>query len=185
MPEDWQRIEPTTQVKAAYRSLFDKSFVMPDGQTHIFTTIHPAGASAAFVIALTLDEKVIVARQYRPGPERIMDELPGGAVEPGETPEVAARRELREETGYVADALEYLGSSVRDGYSNAVDYNYLALDCQLSEDGQELDEQEYIEPVLMTIDEFLHTAKAGNITDQAAVLFAYDKLCELRDNRRN
>ena len=47
-------------------------------------------------------------RLYRPGAEMIMTEPPAGAIEPGEEPMEAARRELREETGYEAESMEFL-----------------------------------------------------------------------------
>lgn len=61
------------------------------------------------VLATTRDARVLLVRQYRPAVERTTLELPSGHVDPGETPGKAARRELREETGYVAGKLIFLG----------------------------------------------------------------------------
>jgi 8-oxo-dGTP pyrophosphatase MutT (NUDIX family) len=61
------------------------------------------------VLALTPDDDVLLVRQERHGIEDFTLELPGGMVDPGETPAKAALRELREETGYSADEAELLG----------------------------------------------------------------------------
>ncbi len=84
--------------------------------------LEPAGApwyslrlpDYAAVLAITPDERVLIVRQYRPAVERYMLELPSGLVDPGETPEQAARRELLEETGYEAETLEVLGPMFPD-----------------------------------------------------------------------
>ncbi len=68
----------------------------------------------AAIIAITEDQRVLAVRQYRPAVERYTIELPSGIVDPGETAEVAARRELREETGYEAAELESLGAMTVD-----------------------------------------------------------------------
>lgn len=62
----------------------------------------------AVVVALTADQHLLAVRQYRPSVERYTVELPSGLVDPGETPLETARRELLEETGYVADEAEML-----------------------------------------------------------------------------
>jgi 8-oxo-dGTP pyrophosphatase MutT (NUDIX family) len=57
------------------------------------------------VVAVTPDDRVVLVRQYRHGLGRVDFELPAGVVEPGDaSPEDAARRELREETGYAGGA---------------------------------------------------------------------------------
>jgi ADP-ribose pyrophosphatase len=68
----------------------------------------------AAVVAITEDNKVLIVRQYRPAVERYTLELPSGLVDPGETPVEAAGRELLEETGYEAGALEDLGPMLTD-----------------------------------------------------------------------
>ena len=61
------------------------------------------------VIPLTEQDDVLMLRQFRFGIGADTLEIPGGMCDPGETPEQAARRELREETGYVASEWVELG----------------------------------------------------------------------------
>lgn len=68
----------------------------------------------ASIVALTADGRVVIVRQYRPAVDRYTLELPSGIVDPGEAPAESARRELLEETGYRADAVEVLGSMEPD-----------------------------------------------------------------------
>jgi ADP-ribose pyrophosphatase len=60
-----------------------------------------ASADWCNVIAVTPDGKLVLVRQFRFGIEEFSLEIPGGIIDPGETPVAAAVRELREETGYV------------------------------------------------------------------------------------
>jgi 8-oxo-dGTP pyrophosphatase MutT (NUDIX family) len=61
------------------------------------------------VIAVTATCEVVLIRQYRPGVDDVCLEIPGGMIDPGESPLVAAQRELVEETGYTAPAWQPLG----------------------------------------------------------------------------
>lgn len=62
------------------------------------------------VVALTADDEILLVRQDRPPVGRLTLEVPAGFMEKGESPEDAARREVYEETGYVAGAVTYLGA---------------------------------------------------------------------------
>src|SRR5262245_13219912 len=66
------------------------------------------------VVAVTAERRVLFVRQFRPVVQRYTIELPSGHVEPNESPEDAGRRELLEETGFVAQRLERLGTLVPD-----------------------------------------------------------------------
>src|SRR5579871_2190265 len=63
----------------------------------------------AIIIAQTTDGKYIAERQYKHGVGRVSLTLPGGVIEDGEPPELAAKRELLEETGYEANDWRNLG----------------------------------------------------------------------------
>ena len=66
------------------------------------------------ILAITDDQHVLCVRQYRPAVERYTLELPSGLIDPGESPEQSALRELLEETGYQAGTLEVLGPMLPD-----------------------------------------------------------------------
>jgi ADP-ribose pyrophosphatase len=66
------------------------------------------------VVASDLEGRMLLVRQYRPVVEGYTIELPSGLVDPGETPEACVRRELIEETGHEADAVDLLGTLVPD-----------------------------------------------------------------------
>lgn len=62
------------------------------------------------VIPVLDDDRFLMVKQFRHGSRRITQEFPAGAVDPGEEPEEAARRELSEETGYGGSEWVKIGS---------------------------------------------------------------------------
>ena len=77
------------------------------GRGGTFHTI--SSADWVNVLALTEEGNVVMIRQYRHGADEVTLEIPGGIIDPGESPEEAGARELLEETGYSAKKLETIG----------------------------------------------------------------------------
>jgi 8-oxo-dGTP pyrophosphatase MutT (NUDIX family) len=132
------------------------------------------------VIALTRDREVVLINQYRHAAGKVMLELPAGMVdETDSNPEVAARRELLEETGYAGDRFIEVGCI----YPNPATHtnktcSFLALDVEKVGE-QDLEETEDIEVQLMSWEAFISLVKAGGIPQAlhvSAVFFAMDYL---------
>jgi ADP-ribose pyrophosphatase len=181
MKQDWERIEPTTVSQIGWMTVIGKTFILPDGRVHNFEISAPENSHEVAVVALTVDEKVIIASQFRPGPEKVMEQLPGGGFErdKDENMEEAARRELREETGYEAGEIEFLAKNFRSAYSNAATHYFFATNCELSPAGTDHDEFEIIETRLITIAELFDNARNARMTDVAGVFHAQDRLVAL------
>lgn len=176
----WKLVKEPELLKVGHRMLTRKTFEQPNGKTQEYETVGGLKDQHGAVIALTPDNKVIVAEQFRPGPEIIMQELPGGNIEVGEEHEMAVMRELAEEVGYASDEVSLLGATRKDAYMNATWYYYLARDCYPL-DGQSLDDTEFINVRLITIDELIENAKTGKMSDSLAVLMAYDELQKIKE----
>ncbi len=67
------------------------------------------GPDASNTVAITLNDEIVLVRQFRFGTREFTLELPGGLMEPGETPQANAARELAEETGYSGSEWAFLG----------------------------------------------------------------------------
>ncbi|MGH7439352.1 MAG: NUDIX hydrolase [Polyangiaceae bacterium] len=115
------------------------------------------------VIALTPDGQVVFVWQYRFGSEALSLEIPGGMIDPGESPEEAARRELREESGYEIDSIELLVSSYPNpAVQNNRCYTFVARGARkTAETG--FDAQEELETTL------LPAARIGELLDTGEV----------------
>lgn len=181
MMKPWKRVEPTEVTKVGWRKITTKTFQMPDGEITTFDTLHPDGQEFAAIIAITKDKKVVITRQFRPGPELVMEELPGGFVDPGESPEDSAIRELLEETGYGVGSVKYLGSIHKDTYMNATWHVLLATGCEKTAE-PEHGYTEHIDIDLISIDQLITNAKTDRMTDHAAILLAYDDLMKLKED---
>ncbi|MEG0392104.1 MAG: NUDIX hydrolase [Anaerovoracaceae bacterium] len=87
---------------------------------------HNGGAVA---VALTKENKLVMVKQFRKAVERVVLELPAGKLEGDEDPEEAVKRELREETGYVAGTVSKLSTMLPSvGYTQERLHIYLAED---------------------------------------------------------
>lgn len=171
----WRRVEPTVHTKIGHRTVVTKLFEV-NGEVHDFQTYDQEGQEYAGLVALTTDNKVLVIEQFRPGPEKVFTEIPGGFVDDRESPEQAAARELTEETGYKAGSLKYLGKVHKDAYNNATWHYFLATDCVDMGNGQELEDTEEAYVKLISMEEFIANAKEARMADVEAVFLAYDEL---------
>lgn len=83
------------------------------------------------MIIITKDEKIVLVRQYRHAKGTATLELPGGILEDGEDPKSSAIREMREETGYVSDEVEFLFQiSPNPAINNNTAYFFLAKNAE-------------------------------------------------------
>ena len=145
---------------------------MPSGKTADFYV--SASKNPVCVLALTESKEVILAKQFRPGPEEILLELPGGGIEGDETPEKAAGRELLEETGYAGD-IELVTRCLDDAYTTVDRYCFVAKNCRKVAEPRP-DEHEFIEIVTLSLPDFRHHLRSGRLTDVDVAYLGLDYL---------
>ena len=177
MTSAWELISTERQGQAGRRAIVAKTFRMPDGSERVFTVTGDARSRAVACVALTPRQTAMVAEQYRPGPERVMTELPGGGVEPGETLADGAARELAEETGYVPEELIYLGEMCYDGYFGGSRHYFLATGCERRQE-QKLDPGEFVTVGEVALSDLVRLAMTGGMTDPGGVLLALPYLMD-------
>ena len=135
---------------------------MPDGRQSNFEIIrHPGGAA---VLPVLPDGQVLLIKQFRPAIGVMVYEIPAGRLEPNESPQECAGRELIEEVGYSASQITPLG-----GFWSTVgfcdEFIHLFLGQGLTVAEQALEPDEVIELCPMSLDEALHKVKCGKILD--------------------
>ena len=171
MIKAWKRIrsQPTRSFRV-FSIRTDTAISPRTGMAHDFYIIE--SRDWINVIPLTTDHQVVMIRQYRHGSREITLEIPGGLLDPGDTPEKAAARELLEETGYQAEEYTEIGvSNPNPAIFNNRCYTYVARKIKKVSDPR-LDQAEDIEVVLVPLSEIPELIRKGEI-DHAIVVSAF------------
>ena len=133
------------------------------------------------IVPVTDQGEVVLVNQYRHGIRRATLEIPGGVIDPHESPEAAAVRELEEETGYVPDRVELLGRvtpnpAILDNHC----YSYLAEGCRLAAKPKP-DPMERIDIVLRPIEDIADLIRLEEISNSMVInAFAFMGLLQPR-----
>jgi ADP-ribose pyrophosphatase len=139
---------------------------LPDDTTTIREYIvHPG---AVLVIPVLADGRFVVERQFRYPLHRVFLEFPAGKLDAGESPLATAQRELKEETGYIAERWTRLGL-----IHPTVSYSTEAIEIFIADDlthvGRKLDDGEFLDVTEMTGAALFAALDAGELTDAKTV----------------
>ena len=154
--------------EGSYFAVEHSTLRFPGGAESRRSVVRHPGAVA--LVALQDDGRLLLVEQYRHATGRRMREVPAGTREPGETPEVTARRELREETGYDAASIIRIGGAwAAPGFTDEyIDY-YLAsglFPAPLATG----DEDDLGAPIAITIEALDAAIAAGTIEDAKTIV---------------
>lgn len=144
----------------------------PDGTIGEQVLIHHPGAAAVVPFVSDphgADPQVLLIHQYRYAVDGRLYEIPAGRLEPGEAPLTCAHRELLEETGCTATAMEPLTAFwTTPGFTNEKIHIFMATGLTRGETRHEADE--FIEVVPMSLSEALQKIERGEITDAKTII---------------
>lgn len=157
---------------AGFLPLLERVFRLPNGRLSHWDILDSGDIVA--VVALTEAGGVVLARQFRPGPMATFDDLPGGFIDAGETPAVAAARELLEETGYVGE-VRVVGSTWLSPIATGRRFAAVATGCRRIADPDGGDE-EFCEPIEVPLADFRARVRSGQMSDTDLAYLGLDAL---------
>lgn len=143
---------------------------LPDGSVAEREYIRHSGA--VMVIPLLDDGRVLMERQWRTPMHRVMTEFPAGKLDPGESWQRCAQRELREETGYAAREWAYV-CAINNAISYSDEIIHLVAARGLVAGEQQLDEHEFLEVFAAEPGQVLGWVRDGTVTDVKTVIGAF------------
>ncbi len=167
----WRQVGEDRIVNDGHLPVVGRTYELPDGSRTDWELL--GHIESVGVLALTDDGRVVLVREFRPGPGRVVANLPSGMVEPGEAPDVTGARELTEETGYVAESVETVASIHAMAHGMWVKHVVIARGCRPT-GKQDLGPTEDCEPVVLDVAEVRALARSGAMVGTDLVYLALD-----------
>jgi ADP-ribose pyrophosphatase len=144
----------------------------PNGSVGELEMIRHPGASAVVPFLSEPggeDPQILLIKQYRYAAERFLYEIPAGRLDPGESPDACARRELLEETGCTAERVEHLTTIyTTPGFTDERIHLFIAVGLTHGPVRHETDE--FITVETMTLSHALGLIQKGELQDAKSVV---------------
>jgi ADP-ribose pyrophosphatase len=171
-----------TSSKIAYRSLwmvvFEDQVKKSDGMIGMFNRVDVRNSS--IIIPLFKDGSILMVENYRHGARTNLLELPGGLIDADEEPQVAAKRELLEETGYQCSTIKYINWTYTwPGRTTQKNFVFLAKGLKKIRKPN-LDEFEYSKIRKLARETVIQEIKSGSIKSSisiSAILYTLGEFC--------
>jgi ADP-ribose pyrophosphatase len=165
----WETLGAETAYTCPGFDVVREAVRLPDGTEGAFDYVR--NGDSVVVLPFTTDGEVVVIEEWRQSVRRVNRGLPAGTMEDGDDdPRAAAARELREETGYEAGALDHLYTGEpANGNTDYVFHYYAAHDCEATAD-QDLDHNESIRVDTADFDSLVESVRDGTLRDGRTAL---------------
>jgi 8-oxo-dGTP pyrophosphatase MutT (NUDIX family) len=162
----WKAISSKTVHKNPWFSVREDDVIRPDGSKGVYNVVVSPGA--AFIVAIDNDKLIYFIGQYRYPTNMYSIEIPAGSIDK-QSPLIAAKRELKEETGLVAKHWKKLGTfQTANGMMSELSYVYMANGLTQTNDNEQ-SEEGIQELRKIPIEEALDLIKTGDITDGQSI----------------
>jgi ADP-ribose pyrophosphatase len=183
LPPGWRVDKAERVFESPFVNVRQEALVDPTGRSHDWFIAEHHDIVAVFCV--TADNRIVVNRQFKFGIKDWVIEPPAGFVDPGETPAAAAVRELKEETGYVADKVELLLTLAASPTSQ--DNRAHLFYTEGAKDGGELalEDCEVIEHLLLAPEELRRMLERGAVNTVLSVAAFREGLERLDRGRKN
>lgn len=153
-----------------------KTFLLPNGMYDEYYITKDK--NSVCIVTITNTQEVILVKQFRPNTEKEEFELPGGGMEDNESIFSAAKRELREETGYQGE-LRFMYSKHYSPFSLGKRFFFLATGCEKVTNNLDLDPNEFLKVYRMNLIAFRQELSKARIRDFEAGYVGLDLLKQL------
>jgi ADP-ribose pyrophosphatase len=164
----WETTDSATDYTCPGFDVVRDEVRLPDGTETDFHYV--SEPPSVVILPFTENGDVVVIEEWRQAVDSVNRGLPAGSVEGEEDLFDAARRELREETGYEAASLEHLlTTEPSNGIANSVHHHFVAYDCTPTAE-QELDDNESIRVDVTDYNEYLAAVVDDELDDGRAAL---------------
>lgn len=176
--KDWQLLKQEPAIDLGILNVKHHYYKNPRNEK-VIKTVAIEAQNAVNVIALTKDNKVIMVKQFRFGIGDYTLEIPGGMIDAGEATVAAAKRELKEETGYIGNNWKSIGKILSNPvFMNSYVYHYITYDAT-KEFELDLDEAEQVELVELSIPTVFQYIQEGIILHPHTITAFYFAAKEL------